>query len=77
MIAFVLHDARVEALGHALDRAALEVEAAVAQPRVPRDDAAQSRHRQAAFPALLHLVADSGSSTGLTRIVCGTGSASG
>ena len=51
MIAFVLHDAGVKALGGARDRLAFEIDAAIADMGGPLDKAAQARHRQAALPA--------------------------
>ena len=50
MIAFVLDDAGVKAFDLALDRLAVEADGAVADAQMARDDAAQPRHRQAAFP---------------------------
>ena len=58
MVALVLHHARVEALDRAVDGGARFVESAVAQPREARHHAAHSRHRQAAFPGFLDLVAE-------------------
>src|SRR6185295_14580655 len=52
MVALVLDDAGVKSFRLALDRTAVEVEAAVADAREARHDAAQSGHRQTAFPAL-------------------------
>ena len=76
MIALVLDDAGMEALGLALDRPALDVDAAVADAREARHHAAQARHRQAPFPALL-LASPIGSMVGLSSTVSGTGGASG
>ncbi len=56
VVALVLHHAGMEAVGHALDRLALQIEAAVADARMARHHAAQAGHRQAALPVLLHLV---------------------
>ena len=77
VVAFVLDDARVEAVDVALDAAAGRIEALVAQPREARHDAAEARHRQAAFPAVLHARRPAASAPGLTSSVYGTGSASG
>ncbi len=53
MVAFMLDDARMETLGHAVDRPAELVEALVAQHRIPVDHAAHPRHRQAPPPTPL------------------------
>ena len=58
VIALVLDDARVEALGLALERPALDVDAAIADARETRHHATQARHREAPFPAFLDRVAD-------------------
>ena len=55
VVAFVLDDAGVEAGDLALHRAAVRFEAGVAQAGKARHLAAQTRHRQASLPALLHL----------------------
>src|SRR6187402_2621921 len=55
VIALVLHHARMEALGHAIDGIALLVEARVAKLRVAGHDAAHAGHREAALPPFLHL----------------------
>ena len=68
MVALVLHHAGMEAVGLALDRPALRVEAAVADARMARHHAAQAGHRQAALPAVV-LSSPSGVITGLTSTV--------
>src|SRR6185312_10674046 len=55
VVALVLHHARVETLGLALDGLAVLVVARVAQPRVARHEAPHAGHRKTAFPALLDL----------------------
>ena len=51
MVAFVLHHARMEALGRAHDPPALGVIAGVADVPRPLDPAAQARHRKTPLPA--------------------------
>ena len=53
VVAFVLHDARMEAVGVALDRPALQIDAAVAELRVARHDAAQARAPTGTLPSPL------------------------
>src|SRR6059058_5086248 len=55
VVAFVLDNARVESFRFALERFALDIEAAVPELRVARDDAPHARHRQTSFPILLDL----------------------
>src|SRR3546814_18187442 len=54
MIAFVLHDTRVETVGDALDRFPFRGRAAIADPSVARHPAGQAGHRQAGLPVVLH-----------------------
>jgi hypothetical protein len=76
VVAFVLHDARVEAGDAAVDRPTEGVEAGVAQPAPARHPAAQpGTDRQPSQPSSVS--GDSGVSTGLINTVRGTGSASG
>src|SRR5216683_2474649 len=53
MVAFVLHDAGMEALDLAIDCAAVERQAAIADAAGPRHGAAQAGDRQAALPTEL------------------------
>ncbi|MCY1457698.1 hypothetical protein D9M71_750150 [compost metagenome] len=55
MVALVLHHPRMEAIGKAVDRVALGVDALVADMLEARHHAAQARHRQTTFPAVLDL----------------------
>src|SRR6185436_2209177 len=53
VIALVLDDARVKAFDRAVDRSALLVEAAIAQPDIPGHETAHTGDAQAALPSLL------------------------
>src|SRR5579885_2447741 len=58
MITFVLYDAGMKPGGFALDDPAVEPDAAIANAKMPRHHAAQSRHRQASLPAECALAAE-------------------
>ena len=73
----MLHHARMEAVGLAVDRLALRIEAGVADAREARHHAAQARAPTGSPPSPLLPRRDSGVITGLSSTVRGTGGASG
>src|SRR5262249_2739544 len=58
MVAFMLHDAGVEAFGLALQPLAMRRPAGIADAGMARHHAGQARHRQAGLPAQPHLVVE-------------------
>ena len=58
VVAFVLHDAGMKPRRLALDRLAVEADAAIAHPQIARHNAAQPGDRQAPLPAERPLGAD-------------------
>src|SRR6185369_15182568 len=58
MVAFVLHDARVESLGDTVDGIALLVRARIAKLRVARHHAAHAGNREAALPSFLDVAGE-------------------